>query len=90
VDGGPLQFQEQHLFIPHASSAAEHGFDGRVDRFDDTEAHDMIAVCGDAELHRHIVEAIRAAYARPRAPESLYMRPRGRFLLDTDFPDLRR
>jgi hypothetical protein len=44
----------------------------------------------DPELHRHIVEAIRAAYARPRAPESLYMRPRGRFLLDTDFPDLRR
>jgi hypothetical protein len=44
----------------------------------------------DPELHRHVVEAIRAAYARPRAPESLYMRPRGRFLLDTDFPDLRR
>jgi hypothetical protein len=44
----------------------------------------------DPELHRHIVEAIHAAYARPRAPESLYMSPRGRFLLDTDFPDLRR
>ena len=44
----------------------------------------------DPALHRHIVEAIRAAYARPRAPESLYMRPRGRVLLDTDFPDLRR
>jgi hypothetical protein len=44
----------------------------------------------DPELHRNVVEAIRAAYARPRAPESLYMRPRGRFLLDTDFPDLRR
>jgi hypothetical protein len=44
----------------------------------------------DPELHRQVIEAIRAAYARPRAPESLYMRPRGRFLLDTDFPDLRR
>jgi hypothetical protein len=44
----------------------------------------------DLELHRHVLEAIRAAYARPRAPESLYMRPRGRLLLDTDFPDLRR
>lgn len=44
----------------------------------------------DPELHRQVGEAIRAAYARPRAPESLYMRPRGRLLLDTDFPDLRR
>jgi hypothetical protein len=44
----------------------------------------------DPELHLHIVEAIRAAYARPRAPESLFMRPRGRLLLDTDFPDLPR
>ena len=44
----------------------------------------------DPKLRRHVRDAIRAAYARPRAPESLYMRPRGRFLLDTDFPDLRR
>lgn len=44
----------------------------------------------DPELHRHVIEAIREAYARPRAPGTLYMRPRGRFLLDTDFPDLGR
>jgi HEAT repeat protein len=44
----------------------------------------------DPELHRHVIEAIRAAYARPRSPESLYMRPRGRRLLHTDFPNLLR
>ena len=43
----------------------------------------------DPELHEQIVEAIRAAYARRRAPASLLM-PCGRVLLDTDFPDLRR
>jgi len=48
VGGGPLQFQEQHLLIPHASRAAEDGFDRRVDRFDDAEANGMVALSGDA------------------------------------------
>ncbi len=32
VGGGPLQFQQQHLFIPHPTRASRHAFDGRVDR----------------------------------------------------------
>ena len=45
---GPLQFQQEQLFIPHAACTSEDRFDGRVDRFDHTEADGMEAVGGDA------------------------------------------
>ena len=48
VSGGPLQFQQLHLFIPHPSRAVEYRFDGGVDRFDDPEPYGMTAVGGDA------------------------------------------
>jgi hypothetical protein len=48
MSGGPIQFQQQHLFIPHPSRAAEYRFDSGVDRFDDREPYGMIAVGGDA------------------------------------------
>src|SRR4051812_26816803 len=48
MGGSPLQFQEEHGFIPHASCPAHHGFDSRVDGFDDAEAHWLVAVGGDA------------------------------------------
>jgi hypothetical protein len=47
VSGGPFQFQQQHLFIPHPSRTAEYRFDGGVDRFDDPKPYGMIAVGGD-------------------------------------------
>ena len=36
------------MFISHPSRATEHGFDGGVDRFDNSEPYGMIAVGGDA------------------------------------------
>lgn len=48
MSGGPLQFQQQRLLITHATGATQHGFDGRIDRFDDAEPHGMIAVGRDA------------------------------------------
>jgi hypothetical protein len=48
VSGGPLQFQEQHRVIAHASRASEDGFDRGVQRLDDTEADGMLAVGRDA------------------------------------------
>jgi hypothetical protein len=48
MGGCPLQFQEQHVLIPHAARAAEDGFDRGVDRFDDAKANGMVAVGGDA------------------------------------------
>jgi HEAT repeat protein len=42
----------------------------------------------DPALRTRVVDAIRNAYARRRAPDSTFLRPQGRLLLDTDFPDL--
>jgi hypothetical protein len=39
VSGRPLQFQLEHLFIAHSARASEDGFDRRIDRFDNAEAH---------------------------------------------------
>ena len=45
---GPLQFEEQHRVIAHATSAPEEGVNRRVQRLDDPEADRMIAIGGDA------------------------------------------
>src|SRR3954465_7619657 len=42
----------------------------------------------DLERGGGVVDAIHYSYARPRSPQSMFLRPQGRFLLDTDFPDL--
>ena len=44
----PLDFEEQHDLVAHATSAAQHRLDRRVQGLDDAEAHGVVAVGLDA------------------------------------------
>jgi hypothetical protein len=65
--GGPLEFQEQHLFVAHTAGAAEHRFDRRVDRLDHAEAHGMITVGRDPldMPEQEVPEALHLGQALP-------------------------
>lgn len=67
MSGGPLQFQEQHLFISHATGPAKHGFDGGVDRLHHAEADPVIAVGGDAVdvLQQEVAQSFHLGQALP-------------------------
>src|SRR4030095_867496 len=63
----PFEFEQQHRFIAHPARAAKHGFDGRVDRFDDAEPNRMIAVGGDAVdvFEEEVTESLHLGEALP-------------------------
>ena len=67
VGGGPLEFQQQHVVIPHPTRASEHGFDRRVNRLDDAEADGMVAVGGDAldMTEKEVAQALHLRKALP-------------------------
>jgi hypothetical protein len=46
--GRPLQFQQEHLYNPHASRAEQDGFDASIDRFQHAELHLTVAFRGNA------------------------------------------
>jgi hypothetical protein len=61
------QFRQQHLFIPHPACPSKDSFDRRVDRLDHAEAHEVIAVRGDAAdmTEEELAEAIHLRQALP-------------------------
>ena len=85
MSGGPLQFQEKHPVIAHATRAAKDRFDRGVQRLDDAEADRMIAVGsnalqvireGGAEL-LHLRQSLPAQGVQPAEEKACHAPARG-------------